>query len=141
VRRWRYPTAALDESVPLVADVLVVDDDPSIRLLLELHLRAGGHHVRPAGTVEEALLLTAERRPDLLLLDVHLAGQRGERLIELLDRGLGRPQVVCLVSGIPEDQLAVLAASNGVRYLTKPFDPAQLQRVVAAVVRDHDRSS
>jgi DNA-binding response OmpR family regulator len=109
-------------------------------VLLELHLRVGGHHVRLAATVEEALLLTAERRPELLLLDVHLAGQRGERLIELLDRGLGRPQVVCLVSGIPEDELAVLAASNGVRHLTKPFDPAQLQQVVGAVVRDHHGS-
>jgi DNA-binding response OmpR family regulator len=117
-----------------VADVLVVDDDPSIRLLLELHLRASGHHVRQVATVQEALLCSAERRPDLLLLDVHLAGQRGERLIELLDRGLGRPRRVCLVSGIPEPQLAVLAASNGVSYLTKPFDPVELSEVVAAAV-------
>jgi DNA-binding response OmpR family regulator len=117
-----------------VADVLVVDDDPSIRLLLELHLRASGHHVRQVATVQEALLCSAERRPDLLLLDVHLAGQRGERLIELLDRGLGRPHRVCLVSGIPEPQLAVLAASNGVSYLTKPFDPVELSEVVAAAV-------
>jgi DNA-binding response OmpR family regulator len=123
-----------------VADVLVVDDDPSIRLLLELHLRAGGHHVRQVATVEEALLRSVERRPDLLLLDVDLAGQRGERLIELLDRGLGRPHRVCLVSGLPEPELAVLAAANGVGYLTKPFDPVALAAVVAAAVQDRHTS-
>jgi DNA-binding response OmpR family regulator len=123
-----------------VADVLVVDDDPSIRLLLELHLRAGGHHVRQVATVQEALLRSAERRPDLLLLDVHLAEQRGERLIELLDRGLGRPHRVFLVSGIPEPQLAVLAAANGVSYLTKPFDPAELSELVAATLHDRRAS-
>jgi DNA-binding response OmpR family regulator len=119
-----------------VADVLIVDDDPSIRVLLELHLRAGGHHVRQAETVEEALLASVERRPDVLLLDVHLAGQRGERLIELLDRGLGRPHGLCLVSGMPEPELEVLAACNGVRYLTKPFEPAQLLAVVEAAAED-----
>jgi DNA-binding response OmpR family regulator len=119
-----------------VVDVLVVDDDPSLRLLLEVHLRAAGHRVRQAETVEQALLQTAMRRPDVLLLDVHLAGQRGEALIELLDRGLGRPHGVVLVSGIPPEELEVLAACNGVRHLPKPFDPRTLLEVVEAAAHD-----
>jgi DNA-binding response OmpR family regulator len=96
--------------------------------------------VRPCATVEEALLASAERRADLLLLDVDLAGQRGEQLLRLLDRGLGRPTLVCLVSGLDEAELEVVAATNGVRYLTKPLDPAELGRVVAAAVPHRDRS-
>jgi DNA-binding response OmpR family regulator len=132
--------AARTRALWLVADVLVVDDDPSTRVLLELHLRAGGHQVRPCATVEEALLASAERRPDLLLLDVDLAGQRGEQLLGLLDRGLGRPTLVCLVSGLEEAELAVVAATHGVQYLTKPLDPADLGWVVAAAVQHRDRS-
>lgn len=119
-----------------MADVLVVDDDPAMRLLLDLLLRADGHRVRQAATVEQALLASAEQRPDLLLLDINLAGQRGDALIPLLDRGLGRPRRVCLVSSQPAPELAAVAAEHDVRWLSKPVDPAALQRLLVEVDAD-----
>jgi CheY-like chemotaxis protein len=118
-----------------VADVLVVDDDDELRTLLELMLLAQGHQVRTAATAEEALLASAQRRADLLLLDVRLEGRRGDELIRMLDRGLGRPRVLCLLSGVSRAELAQLASIHGVRHLSKPVDPVELQRVVAAAER------
>jgi CheY-like chemotaxis protein len=118
-----------------VADVLVVDDDAELRTLLELTLLAQGHQVRTAATAEEALLASAQRRADLLLLDVRLEGRRGDELIRMLDRGLGRPRVLCLLSGVSPAELAQLASIHGVRHLSKPVDPVELQRVVAAAER------
>ncbi len=118
-----------------MADVLVVDDDHELRVMLDLHLRSQGHEVRVAASAEEALLASAERRADLLLLDVRLEGRRGDELIRMLDRGLGRPRVLCLLSGVAEDQLLDLAAVHGVAHLRKPVDSEALRRVVAAAER------
>ena len=113
-----------------MADVLVVDDDPDLRAMLDLHLRSQGHEVRLAATAEEALLASAERRADVLLLDVRLEGRRGDELIRMLDRGLGRPRVLCLLSGVPETELIDLATIHGVPHLRKPVNPDALSRLL-----------
>lgn len=118
-----------------MADVLVVDDDADLRVMLDLHLRAEGHDVRLAASAEEALLASAQRRADVLLLDVRLEGRRGDELIRMLDRGLGRPRVLCLLSGVAEGELLDLAAIHGVTHLRKPVDPAALRRVLVAAER------
>lgn len=118
-----------------VADVLVVDDDPDLRAMLDLHLRAQGHEVRTAASAEEALLASAERRADVLLLDVRLEGRRGDELIRMLDRGLGRPRVLCLLSGVPETELIDLAEVHGVAHLHKPVDPEALGRLLGTAER------
>lgn len=120
-----------------MADVLVVDDDADLRVMLELHLRAQGHAVRLAANAEEALLASAQRRADLLLLDVRLEGRRGDELIRMLDRGLGRPRVLCLLSGVEEGELVDLAAIHGVAHLHKPVDPTALRRVLVTAERPH----
>lgn len=102
-------------------DVLVVDDDLDVRTVLELGLSASGHRVRTAATAEEALLASAERRPDVLLVDVGLPGLHGDDLVSWLDRGLGRPRRICLVSGQDAAHLRATASRMGVEYLAKPF--------------------
>lgn len=122
-----------------MADVLVVDDDPDLRVMLDLLLREQGHRIRLAATAEEALLASAERRADLLLLDVRLAGRRGDELIRMLDRGIGRPRMLCLLSGLAEEELVDLAAIHGVPHLRKPVDPAALRRMARASERSRTR--
>jgi DNA-binding response OmpR family regulator len=84
-----------------VAEVLVVEGDPRLAVRIGRDLRALGHRVRTRRTVEDALLASAERRADLLLLDVDLDGRPGEDLVSLLDRGLGRPPVILLFGSAP----------------------------------------
>jgi DNA-binding response OmpR family regulator len=71
----------------------------------------------------------------VLLLDVRLEGRRGDELIRMLDRGLGRPRVLCLLSGVSENELIDLAAIHGVAHLRKPVDPDALSRLLWAAER------
>lgn len=114
-----------------MADVLVVDDDPDVRALLQVVVARMGHEVRAVATAEDALLRSAERRPDLLLLDLSLPGLDGDELLAWLDRGLGRPPALCLVSASPEDQLRRVAGRYGATYLRKPFVAREIEHAVA----------
>lgn len=121
-----------------MADVLVVDDDADIRVLLATLLELRGHTVRYAVTAEEALLELAARRPDVLLLDLALPARDGDDLIELLDRGIGRPETVYLVSAQPHEMVRTIAEAHGVGYLHKPFSPADIDRIVPSAGPAHD---
>lgn len=114
-----------------MARILVVDDDPATLVVLELQLRALGHHVRSRPTLAEGLLAAVEERADVLLLDVDLGdGRTGDELLALLDRGVGRPLVTCLVSGTDPTQLAALADRLGASWLPKPVSPQDLAQVL-----------
>ncbi len=112
--------------------MLVIDDDPQVVVSLDLQLRAMGHEVRSRPTVAAGLLAAVEERADVLLIDVELGdGHTGDELLALLDRGVGRPAVTCLLSGADEQRIAAVADRIGARWLRKPVDPQQLARVVA----------
>lgn len=117
-----------------MSEILVVDDDADIRALLVSLLELRGHTVRVAGTAEEALLELAARRPDVLLLDLALPSRDGVDLLSLLDRGIGRPETICLVSAQDPETVRRIAAEHGLTYLHKPFSPEELDRVVPSTV-------
>ena len=100
--------------------MLVVEDDPSLRLLCRVNLELEDFDVREAGTIEAARAAVEERRPDVVLLDVHLEGVASDGLLEEL-RALGIPVVV--VTGTADiDQYRDRADA----VLGKPFQPDDL---------------
>ncbi|MBW3657027.1 MAG: response regulator [Actinobacteria bacterium] len=111
-------------------DVLVVDDDTEMQRFLRFVMEMQGWGVRVATSAEEALLELATKRPDLLLLDLSLPRRDGIGLLNLLDRGLGRPRHVVLVSALPPRTVAAIAARHDLPYLTKPFRLADLEAVL-----------
>lgn len=122
-------------------DVLVVDDDAEIRQLLEYVMELRGWDVRVATSAEEALLELAAQRPDLLLLDLSLPRRDGIGLLRLLDRGIGRPRHVVLVSALPEHTVEAIAHSHDLPYLPKPFSLDALDAILAAQVPASDGAS
>lgn len=119
-----------------MADVLIVDDDPAVLMLLEVLVSRFGHDVRSAQNAEDALLESAQRRPDLLLLDVSLPGRDGDELVELLLRGIGRPRSLVFVSALPKPQVRMLAEKYDARYIHKPFDAQEFERVVGEALAE-----
>lgn len=117
-----------------MADLLVVDDDPDVRVVLDVLLHRLDHDVRVAATAEEALLRSAERRADLMLLDLSLPGLDGDEFLGWLDRGLGRPRSLCIMSARPETSIRAIAARYGATYLVKPFHPRELERAVTTAL-------
>jgi DNA-binding response OmpR family regulator len=120
-----------------VVRVLVVEDDPAVVGPLAGRLRALGHDVRTRPTLAGGLLAAVEERVDLLLVDVELeGGRRGDDLLALLDRGVGRPRSTCLLADEDDAQVRTVAARTGALLLRKPVDAGALDEVVARVQRD-----
>jgi DNA-binding response OmpR family regulator len=112
--------------------VLVIDDDPQTVIHLEVQLRALGHEVRSRPTLADGLLAAIEERADVLLVDVDLGGgHTADELVSLLDRGVGRPVVTCLLSADDTDELVALAARIDAAWLRKPVAPGDLAQIVA----------
>jgi DNA-binding response OmpR family regulator len=96
--------------------VLVVDDDPSLRLLCRVNLELDGHRVVEAGSVAEAREMLAGENVDAMLLDIHLGDGDGRDLVESL--GGARPPVAFFTGSAQiDDQLRALVDD----VLAKPF--------------------
>jgi DNA-binding response OmpR family regulator len=115
-----------------VARVLIVDDEPAIRLLGRVNLEADGIEVLEAGDGPSGLALAQRELPDLILLDVVLPGLDGRKVAERL-RADERTRAVPIVfmSGAGE----LVDGPAGVDVLAKPFDPVELSRRVGEVLR------
>jgi DNA-binding response OmpR family regulator len=74
--------------------ILVVDDEPNIRLLYKKELRDEGYEVLLAGDAREALKTLEQVRPDLIVLDIKMPGMDG---IETLGRILGRDSAIPVI--------------------------------------------
>src|SRR5262245_54235955 len=113
-----------------MSHVLIVDDEESICWGLRRLLTASGHDVDVASSAEEALEIAAERRPELVVLDVRLPGMDGlTAMVRLQKLAAGAPIVVITAFGNLET--AVAAVRGGAfDYLTKPFDVEQVAAVV-----------
>ena len=113
---------------------LVVEDEPSIRLLAARTLRAAGHVVLEAASGEEALRLARVHfgRIDVLFTDVVMPGISGPSLAAALAHRYPGLRVV-LTSGYTESEVARrgLAVASGV-FLRKPYAPADLLAALAS---------
>ena len=113
-------------------DVWVVDDDASIRWVLERALRQGGLSPRSFEHADAALAALASGRPDVLLTDVRMPGTQGMRLLEIARRD--HPGLPVIVMTAHSDLEHAVAAYRGgaFEYLPKPFD---IDEAVALVRR------
>ena len=114
--------------------VLIVDDSEKNRKLAREVLRAAGFRTLEAGRGDEAIALAAERRPDLILLDLRLPDMHGTEVARRLrgDAETERIAVVALSASPPAGGSERLLARGFDGYLGKPIDvrafPQQVRR-------------
>ena len=102
--------------------MLVVDDDPSLRLLCRVNLELEGYRVVEAESVDTARTALDEEEIDVILLDVHLGNQDGLALLPAIsERGLA----VALLTGSPGVHLP-----PGATVIGKPFSIEELTETV-----------
>jgi len=104
---------------------LVVDDEVQIRRLLRVCLEANGYRVLEAGTGQEAITEAAQRKPDVVILDLGLPDMDGVTALKRLREWSRVPVLVLSVRDREEDKIAAL--DHGADdYVTKPFGTGEL---------------
>lgn len=118
-----------------MADILVAEDYPATRSVLRTLLRGAGHTVRFAVNGEEALAQVAQKRPDLLLLDVMMPKKSGyEVLGEIRRTDAALPVILLTAKGEKSDVVLGLGLGSD-DYVKKPFDGDELLARVSAALR------
>jgi DNA-binding response OmpR family regulator len=119
---------------PAPARILVVDDEPSIRLLCRVNLELEGYEVLEATSLATARAVLAAEEVDVVVLDVHLGTERSDPLVGECHARTPRVPVV-LVTGSVEITDPGLAAADAI--LPKPFELDALLGSVSAHVPAH----
>jgi signal transduction histidine kinase/CheY-like chemotaxis protein len=134
VRHGKAPPAVsmepISEALPAGArTVLVIDDDPAVRELLQRFLSQGGARVVGAAGGEEGLRLAKELRPTAITLDVMMPGMDGWAVLMALKADADLADIPVIMLTIVDDKNLgyALRASN---YLTKPVDRDRLVAIL-----------
>jgi two-component system sensor histidine kinase ChiS len=117
----------------LRAPVLVVEDDPDTRLLIQTLLQEEGLDVTPFANGRDAVRWLDEHEPALIVLDMTLPGMSGEDVALNAHSRYGRKVPILVVTGDRRPRERTEEADTFV-YLTKPFDDDELLRVVEGLL-------
>jgi DNA-binding response OmpR family regulator len=116
--------------------VLIVEDDSSLRRLLELRLSVDGYVARSAGDGAEALQVLASWVPDVIVTDVmmpRLSGLSLCRAVRRNPRTATMPVILLTARNFDSDMQAVIDL-GGVTFMMKPFDAVSLNAALVAAL-------
>ncbi|MBK8479609.1 MAG: response regulator transcription factor [Proteobacteria bacterium] len=123
-----------------LATILVVEDDPSLALGLQLNLEAEGYRVLLARDGADGLRQALASAPDLIVLDRMLPRMEGlDLLAEVRERGHEMPVIIVSARGEVHDKLDGLGLGAD-DYMTKPFSVAELAARIQVALRRSRRS-
>ncbi|MBK7882721.1 MAG: response regulator transcription factor [Chitinophagaceae bacterium] len=116
------------------AQVLVIDDEPQIRKLLEITLESNGYEVSLAATAKEGIIIAANHPPDAIILDLGLPDESGHEVLIKLREWYINPVIILSVQSNEDD--IVKALDNGANdYLVKPFRTGELLARIRSSLR------
>jgi DNA-binding response OmpR family regulator len=120
------------------ANILVVDDETSVRKSIASALQTEGYTVDAVSNADEALIKETKTKYAVALIDLVMPGLSGMELLEKLKER--NPNItIIMITGYPSIKTAVQAIKSGAfDYIPKPFTPAELRAMVArALGRRH----
>ena len=131
----------MDSESGAVTRVLVIDDEPPIRLLCRVNLEADGMQVLEASDGPTGLEKARNEEPDVILLDVMMPGLDGWQVAEALldDRRTSSIPIVFLTARAEVRDRARGLDLGGIDYVTKPFNPIELAPQVRELIQRVDR--
>lgn len=129
----------MNATVNTSLNALVVDDEPQIRRLLTVTLEANGYRVTTANNGNEGVVLAAQHRPDVIILDLGLPDLSGLEVLKRLREWTQTPVIILTVQDAEADK--VTALDNGADdYVTKPFNTGELLARLRAALRHADKT-
>ena len=123
----------------MAISVLVVEDDPNIRELLQLYLEKNGYAVTLATNGGQGLEKFRSIKPNLVILDVMMPVMDGWAVCKAIRAESATPVIMLTAKGETDDKVAGLKAGAD-DYITKPFEMKELLARIEAVLRRSDRA-
>lgn len=118
----------------VASKILIVDDEPNVRLVFRTTFESAGHQTAEAVNGVEALELLRDSSFDLVLLDLQMPGEGGMTVLERLRvAGNDTPVVIVTAYGTVPDAVEAMKL-GAIDFLGKPLSPAALREVVGAVL-------
>jgi two-component system response regulator PilR (NtrC family) len=115
--------------------VLIVDDEPDIRELLDITLSRMGLHTHSAATLQDAKKLVAQLKPDLCLTDMRLPDGNGISLVEHIQQEFPHiPVAMITAHGSVEAAISALKA-GAFDFISKPIELDHLRRLVSSALQ------
>jgi two-component system, OmpR family, KDP operon response regulator KdpE len=116
------------------AEILIIDDEPQIRKLLEITLQTNQYLVKEAVSAKEGLIMAANHPPDLVLLDLGLPDESGHLVLRKLRQWYTNPVIILSVQKSEEE--IIKALDHGANdYLSKPFRTGELLARIRSALR------
>lgn len=120
--------------------ILVVDDNPQLRNLLDSYLTQEAFDVVKAGDGQEALFIARREKPDLVILDLMMPEMGGYEFLRIFNREADTP-VIILTAKLEENDKVLGLELGADDYLTKPFSMRELVARVRAVLRRMEKQN
>jgi two-component system KDP operon response regulator KdpE len=114
--------------------IVAIEDDPQIRRFLRTGLESHGFQIHEADTGKLGLIEAANRKPDLVILDLGLPDMDGVEVVKKLREWSGMPVIVLSARATETDKVAALDAGAD-DYLTKPFGLGELLARIRVALR------
>ena len=116
------------------AELLIIDDEPQIRKLLDITLQSNGYLVKMAASAKEGLIMAENHPPELILLDLGLPDDSGQNVLKQLRKWYTNPVVILSVQ--KSEEAIINALDNGANdYLSKPFRTGELLARIRSALR------
>ncbi|MEJ2368772.1 MAG: sigma-54 dependent transcriptional regulator [Acidobacteriota bacterium] len=118
--------------------ILIVDDEFTVRDSLQAWFRDAGYRVEVAASGREALNRMARENFDLYLLDIKMAGMDGLELQERIRENQENPVIIIMTAYASVDTAVQALKQGAFDYITKPFDPDDLEHLVRNAVEKYN---
>ncbi len=122
--------------------ILIIDDDVSIRRVIELKLKNRGYDVLTARNGEEGLRMIHAEKPDAVITDINMPGMDGKTLCERTDplKAESSFLTIVLTARISPDERRWIARMKDTGFMEKPFSPSKLLEQIDHYFRkDHEQ--
>jgi DNA-binding response OmpR family regulator len=121
------------------ARILIVEDDASLRRLLEMRLTLDGYAARTAEDGLQALSVLEEWTPDVVVADVMMPRLSGLSLCRAIrdQPSLAAIPVILLTARNFDDEIEAVMSLGGITFMSKPFDAEALNGALRAALSDH----
>ena len=124
------------------ADILIVEDHPTMREAMRLILEHEGFEIREAPDGATALSMVHDRHPDLMFLDLNIPGASGADVLTELKADPATAGIrVIIVTATGEEGREYVLSLGADEYFTKPFSPTKLLQTVESVMEGPSETS